>query len=86
MNIHICVYIKTYIHKNTYIYIYIVPLMILRLFITYCKIRVFEHYTYLCLPPGNGSSCFIAKMKQTAHRKHLKVCLTSNLKVFPLDR
>ena len=25
-------------------------------------------------------------MKQTAHQKHLKVCLTNNLKVFPLDR
>ena len=28
----------------------------------------------------------IADMKQTAHQQHLKVCLTIELKVFPLDR
>ena len=28
----------------------------------------------------------IADMKQTAHQKHFKVCLTNNLKVVPLDR
>ena len=25
-------------------------------------------------------------MKQTAHQKHFKICLTNNLKVFSLDR
>ena len=28
----------------------------------------------------------IADMKQTAHQKRLKICLTNNLKVFLLDR
>ena len=59
---------------------------------TYTYIYTYKHYNknmilfvkcciHLPLPPGS-----IAYMKQTAHQKHLKVCLFKNLKVVPLDR
>ena len=87
---YICIYIyiHTHRHTHTHIYIYSTPNDPAAILFKYNTVTysVFEHYTYLCLPPGKGSTCFIANMKHTAHQKHLNVCLANNLKVFPLDR
>ena len=80
---YICVYIDIY----TYIHTYIVPLMILPLFIKYCEIQCFLSRLHLPLfTSWKKVNMSIANMKQTAGQKHLKVCLSSNLEVFPLHR
>ena len=80
VNVHTYVYL--YIHTHTHI---IVRPMILRL-LTH---KILENTFFLSVAPAfvyllergqHEHSCI------EAHQKHLKVCLTKNLKVCPLDR
>ena len=75
MNIHIYIYT----HMHAHIHTYIVPRMILRLFIKYSKIQFSATLRLPLFAFWKRVNMSKADMKQTAHQKHLKVCL-------PLDR